>query len=229
MKINENQIRIEKLILEFENNKNFERALKQKKYLKNKFEFLGIMKNQRSDLEKNFISEYKQELSFEIIEAMKILHNLEFREYSYTAQNLGLKNVRKFEFKDILEIMKLTEINSWWENTDGYNMIIKRWLKENPEYIETFTDEFGKSDNMWLRRSSIICQLGLKENTNFEALKKVILYNINDEEFFIQKATGWALRDYSKSNPLIVEKFFNEHETKLSSLALREGKKYLNK
>jgi 3-methyladenine DNA glycosylase AlkD len=45
-------------------------------------------------------------------------------------------------------------------------------------------------------------------------------------EFFIQKAIGWALREYSKSNPESVKKFLSENS--LAKLSVREAGRYLN-
>ncbi len=63
-------------------------------------------------------------------------------------------------------------IESWWENTDGYNMIIKRWLANNPDFIEQYVNAYYNDGNMWKRRASIICQLNLNDQTNFPLLKK---------------------------------------------------------
>ena len=78
-----------------------------------------------------------------------------------------------------------------------------------------------------MRRLSIILQLSEKENTDEEMLTKSILHDLETDEFFIQKAIGWSLRQYSKTNPDWVEAFISEVE--LSPLAKREGLKQIQK
>lgn len=62
---------------------------------------------------------------------------------------------------------------------------------------------------------------------NTELLAKIIKNNLNDHEFFINKAIGWALRDYSKTNPEWVRQFINENKHQMAKLSITEGSKYL--
>ncbi len=124
--------------------------------------------------------------------------------------------------------MKITLIDSWWENTDGFQSFVRKWFKANPEAIRPFIESKYKDDNMWIRRLAIIAQLGLKEQTDFTIMKRAIRYNFSYDEFFIQKAIGWALRDYSKSNQKAVTEFIEKYNDKLSNLAIREGSRYLS-
>lgn len=82
-----------------------------------------------------------------------------------------------------------------------------------------------RATDKWVRRVGIMLQLGWKERTDSQYLQTAILANQGDEDFFIQKAIGWALRDYSKVNPEWVRTFVANHA--LSALAQREGCKYL--
>lgn len=83
------------------------------------------------------------------------------------------------------------------------------------------------SDIFWLIRISIIFQLKYKNNTNIELLSKSILNNKNSNEFFINKAIGWALREYSKTNPSWVLEFVKSN--KLSNLSEREALRIINR
>ncbi len=218
---------IKKLEKIFEENKDEQQALKMEAYLRNQFKMLGIPKSKRAGLEKEFIKETKKLNNDELITLVNELHNKDYREYMYTAQQILLANFKKLTIEDIYKITNLALINPWWENADGYVMVIKRWLKQNPGYIKEYVNKYYNNKNFWLRRISIIAQLSLKEKTDFEVLKKAIKYNIKDKEFFIQKAIGWSLRDYSKSNPKEVRNFIEENKDKLSNLAIKEGSKYI--
>ncbi len=81
---------------------------------------------------------------------------------------------------------------------------------------------------MWLRRSSIIAQLARKTDTDLELLSRVILKNAEDPEFFIRKAIGWSLREYSKVDAEWVRSFVRTYENKLSSLSRREALKNIS-
>lgn len=221
-------MQINELVVLFEQHQNLENKTKQEQYLKNQFKFLGISKPLRSELEKPFLVAQKDKSAEQLIVLASELHNLEYREYMYTAQTLLVKYVKKLSFTDINEMMKLTLVNSWWENTDGYNMVIKKWLALNSNYILRFVNKYYKRKNFWLRRMAIIAQLGFKEDTNLKALSKALEYNLSDNEFFVAKAVGWALRDLSKSNPMYVNQFLIKYEQQMKNLSIKEAKKYLN-
>ena len=80
---------------------------------------------------------------------------------------------------------------------------------------------------MWVRRTAILCQLKYKLSTNEDLLYKIILICANEKEFFIRKAIGWALREYSKTNPKSVKDFIKNNTSKLAPLSVREGMKKL--
>ena len=89
--------------------------------------------------------------------------------------------------------------------------------------------EWSKDSNIWLRRVAILYQLSLKEKVDEGLLEKILLANLGDNEFFINKAVGWALRDYSKFNPEWVKEFIENNKMNMANLSLREASKYLNK
>lgn len=218
---------INELEVIFENNKSQEKKEKMEKYLLNQFSFLGIPSSIRVGLEKDFIKENKRKDEMEILKIICELHHKDEREYMYTGQKLGVVSYKKFSYNSIQKLIELTLISSWWENTDGYIMIIRRWLKENDDYTERLINDYYQHENKWIRRMTILCQLGLKDKFNCMLLEKVINWNINDQEFFIQKAIGWILRDYSKFNQGFVEVFVERNVDTLSKLAQKEGSKYL--
>lgn len=215
------------LIEVFEANANADNAVKQEAYLKDQFKFLGIAKPIRAKLEKEFVKDSKLLLKEKVIELVFELSNLGYREYLYTSQMVMQANYKQFNYYDILALTVITRSNQWWENTDGFQSFLKKWFRDNPDYIRPFVLEFYKDENLWMRRLAIIAQLGMKDVTDFTVMKRAIRYNLKYDEFFIQKAIGWALRDYSKVNPKEVSKFIANYELKMSNLAIREGSKYL--
>ena len=91
---------------------------------------------------------------------------------------------------------------------------------------QDYISRWRVSDNIWLRRSALLYQLKFKQQTNESLLFEVIKENQADEEFFIQKAIGWALREFSKTNANSVESFIDQQN--IQGLARREGLKWLN-
>ena len=83
-----------------------------------------------------------------------------------------------------------------------------------------------KSDNIWLQRTFLIFQLKYKEEININLLTDYILQLKDTKEFFINKAIGWILREYTRTNPEWVIDFVNKHE--LSNLSKREALKLIS-
>jgi len=95
-----------------------------------------------------------------------------------------------------------------------------------PELEEVIL-KWSLSDNIWLRRVAIDHQLLRKEKTNVQLMEKILLNNLDQTEFFINKAIGWALRDYSKTNPEWVAAFIEKNKERMAKLSIKEASKYL--
>ena len=68
-------------------------------------------------------------------------------------------------------------------------------------------------------------QKSYKKDTDTELLSKYILNCNKSKEFFIQKAIGWSLREYAKTNPSWVKEFVNNNT--LAPLSKREALKHI--
>lgn len=58
-------------------------------------------------------------------------------------------------------------------------------------------------------------------------METIIVNNFGSNEFFINKAIGWSLRDYSKTNPEWVRNFVNKHKDEMDKLSIKEASKYI--
>jgi 3-methyladenine DNA glycosylase AlkD len=87
--------------------------------------------------------------------------------------------------------------------------------------------EWSKDKDFWIRRISIDHQLLRKEKTNVDLLSDIIYNNFGSNEFFINKAIGWSLREYSKYNFRWVKDFVEYNRDKMAKLSIREATKYL--
>lgn len=136
--------------------------------------------------------------------------------------------LRKKSLKDtdIPTLKSLVITKSWWDSVDNLAPIIGKIVMENP-HLNELMREWSVEENFWLRRVAIIHQLLRKDKVNTELLSEIIINNFGSKEFFINKAIGWALRDYAKTNPQWVKVFLAEHQHKMANLSIREAQKYL--
>lgn len=208
----------------FYENINKEQAETMSKYMRNLFPFLGLKKPERAALSKEFLKSRKNDLNIDW-EFISKCYDKEEREFQYLAIDYMDKVKELFIASDLYKIEELIITKSWWDSVDAINKIVGHIAMKYPEVKEDIILKWVKSDNIWLNRISIIFQLQYKENIDTESLSKAILYNSNTDEFFINKAIGWALREYSKTNREWVTNFI-DHNT-LSKLSVREGSKYI--
>ena len=214
------------LITELENNRNELLAESMGKYMRDKFNFLGIRGPKRTELFKKYFPTARKtkEIDWNFIETC---WNKEEREFQY-AVVYYLKAMQKFLKKgDISKLKYLVVTKSWWDTVDLLSKIIGDVVNRNKE-LKTLMLEWSKKENdIWLRRVAILHQLSFKENVDKLLLETILEDNLCDSEFFINKAIGWALRDYSKVNPEWVRKFIEKNRSEMANLSLREAMKYL--
>jgi len=199
------------------------------RYLKGKFLFLGISAPDRKELFKIFFSTFPLPPYAEAKVLAKELFYLPEREYSYFAIELLAKHKKKWSPTDIVFFENLVLTKSWWDTTDMINSkIITVFFKKYPNLAPVLTSGWSSSDNIWLKRLSIIFQLPYKTETNMELLEKHILENSDNDSLFIQKAIGWALREYSKTDYKWVLNFVIQNSTRLKTISKREAIKWMD-
>ena len=165
-------------------------------------------------------------MSNDLKKLITYLWNLKHRDYQYFAQELIYSNHKKFKVDDINLFEYMIIHKSWWDTIDFLApKILGKYFNLFPEEIEKNIQRWILSNNIWLQRSSLLFQLKYKEDLNTQLLKKTINSLSNSNEFFVNKAIGWMLREYSKTNKTWVLDFINR--TKLSRLSSREALKYI--
>lgn len=195
------------------------------RYMKDLFPFCGVKKPQRALLERPFLKESLTLPIPELIQEIFRNYRREEREYQYYAIDLAQKNIKRFSLEELAVLLPLLGEKSWWDSIDAWRKVFSTWVLAHPSEIEKVFAFFYQQENFWYRRVAINLQLMFKEKTDTELLTKAILADLTADEFFIQKAIGWALRDYSKVNQEWVKRFMEQQA--LSKLALREGSKYI--
>lgn len=192
-------------------------------YMKGLFPFIGIKAEPRKAICQTTIISHLDEVKSQLTDITTQLYSFQEREYHYCAMELFAK-YRKGHYHedDIKFIEHLIITHSHWDTVDFIaKHILGRYLLEYPEKVNKTIKLFSKSSNMWLNRSAILFQLGYKAKTNAALLFKLCKAHNNSNEFFIQKAIGWALREYAKTDPSTVLQF--AQSTPLKPLSKREA------
>ncbi len=194
-------------------------------YMKNLFPYIGVTATARKEVFKLFLSFWHPQNKEELKQWVAVLWNEPEREFQYVAMEFISKYIKWLDNSDIPFLKELILQKSWWDTVDmlagSYlgNILLKH-MHALPQLMEEFTAD----SNMWVNRSAIICQLKFKDKTNTEWLEFSILPHMDSKEFFHQKAIGWALRQYAKSNPHWVIEFVNKYP--LKPLSKREALKH---
>lgn len=220
---------IEQLEKEFKRNGDIIIATQQKSYLKNLFDAYGIKTPNRREIQKPFFVKEFLPKKEEAHKTIKILWQKPQREFHYFAQELAKKYTKKCDKNDIYLFEYMITHNSWWDTVDFISVhLVGEYFKQFPELKNELINKWLKSGNIWLNRTAIIFQLKYKEKIDTNILTTVIKANLNSTEFFINKAIGWILREYTRTNSKWVIDFVQENENQLSNLSKREALRLIN-
>lgn len=197
-----------------------------KAYMRNQFEFLGLKKDLREATCKTFWQNRPAPTVQELQDLITEFWNSPYRELQHHGLELMGKYVKKMDSTWLPFLEGLILKKSWWDTVDFIApKLIGGILLKEPDLIPSYTEKWIDSDNFWLQRTAIIFQLKYKTKTNQKLLFDYILSRADSKEFFVRKASGWALREYSKTNPNAVMAFVEKHKDILSSLTYKEAVK----
>ena len=213
------------LITDFEENRNELLAESMSKYMQDKFRFLGIRGATRTEIYKKYFPDARKTKTIDW-DFVENCWNKEEREFQYVVVYY-LKAMQKFlKREDISKLKYLIVTKSWWDTVDLLAKVIGSLVIRIEGYDQIML-EWSKDSNIWLKRVAILYQLSLKDKVDEIILDKILVNNLGDNEFFINKAVGWALRDYSKFNPEWVREFIKKNKDNMANLSIREAIKYI--
>ncbi len=219
---------LEELKTLLEAKKNPDLATKMERYMRNQFQYYGVMSIERKLVLKTFLKQNGLPNKDNLEEIVQEMWQQPKREWLYCAMEifeLFLKK-NKEDFLHLAEILILQ--HSWWDTVDVIALhIIGKTLQYFPEKTTEWTEKWANSDNIWLKRTSLIFQLMYKKDTDVNLLQKYILQHQHHKEFFIQKAIGWALRQYARTDANFVKDFVDKYHDTLPNLSKREALKHL--
>lgn len=212
----------------FEKHSDPVKAAGAKAYMRNKSEFYGLPSPLRRLLVKEFIAKSGLPPYGQLEEMVHFAWAQPQREWQYTA----LEITEKFVKKAGIELIELSEWmitnKSWWDTVDSVAPNIAGMLfKKYPEIKTQHIENWMHSDNLWLQRSCLIHQLRYNKAADQDLLFELCERLSGNPDFFIRKAIGWSLRQYSKVAPMAVIEFVNSHE--MSNLSRKEALKVINK
>lgn len=192
--------------------------------------FYGVQKPDRSPIVSGIRAAFSFEDQASYEEAVSALWNLPHREEKYLALDLARMH-KKYVSPSAMNLYEsMIRTGAWWDFVDDIACnLVGRVLLENRKDTKKIMDRWIKDDDMWIRRAAILSQLKHKQDTDHRALFRYCRTCMDESEFFIKKAIGWALREYSKTEPDRVLKFVEKEKGSLSGLSYREGTKILKK
>ena len=209
----------------FEQNRDEENAVKMSKYMRDLFKFYGLATPIRKSFYKDLLKEEKvsKVVDWDFLDTC---YEDDYREFQYLVMDYLVTMQKYLTYDDFSKIFKYIKSKQWWDTIDGLDRIVGN-IAFKDERINDLMLKWSKDEDFWVRRIAIDHQLCRKEKTNTELLEKIIVNNFGSNEFFINKAIGWSLRDYSKTNPKWVKEFVGKYKDKMDKLSIKEASKYI--
>jgi len=197
-------------------------------YMKTDMPFYGVQKPARELIAREIKRTLHVSTRTEYLRTVESLWVLPHREEKY----LAIRVARMFpEFISIGSLPLYRHLiidGAWWDFVDETAIhLVGRVLLQDRKATGAKIDRWIDDNDLWIRRSSIICQVSHKKATDEQRLFNTCLRRAHEKDFFIRKAIGWALRDYAWTNPAAIKTFLRKHGERLSPLSRREAAKNL--
>lgn len=212
---------------------NPEKAPGMQAYMKSEMPYLGVQTPALNAICRKVFAAHPLETQKCWLDTILVIwRNADYREERYAAIKLAEHRAyNEFHTLDALPCYEeMVTDGAWWDYVDAVaSRLVGNLLRRYPEDMKTQMLEWAYSSDIWKRRTSIICQLKFKGVTDFELLQACIAPSIERREFFLRKAIGWALREYTKTNPDEVVAYINDNAHRLSTLSKREALRLLLK
>ncbi|SEF59892.1 3-methyladenine DNA glycosylase AlkD [Nonomuraea solani] len=198
-------------------------------YMKSEMPFLGVQAVPRRAALRKVFAEHRLESAPEWRRAvLSLWREAEYREERYAAVELSGYHLYR-EFQTLYTVPMYEEMivsGAWWDLVDELaTHRVGGLLTAYPDSMRTLVLEWAHDDDLWKRRTAILCQNRFKARTDTALLYACIEPSLSDNDFFARKAIGWALREYAKTNPAEVIRYVKAKG--ISGLSRREALKNL--
>lgn len=195
-------------------------------YMKHRFAFLGVAAPERRTAAKFFVARGRDATSSELFDAADACWAQPEREFHHVAADLLVRWVHSIDLSDLQRVERLIRTNSWWDTVDALAVNVVGPMVAADGALSATMDRWI-DDELWVARTAILHQLKFRERTDPDRLFGYVDRRAADTEFFIRKASGWALREYAKTDPDSVRSFVETRSDLLSGLTRREALKHL--
>ena len=210
---------------EFESRADSENAAAMAKYMKDRFNFYGLPAPKRKEVYHSFLKSEKKskKIDWDLLDKC---YEDDHREFQYFVSDYLIAMSKFLTYDDIPRIKTYIKSKQWWDTIDFLAKVIGA-IGSRDKRVGHLMIGWSTDEDFWVRRIAIEHQLCRKEFTNTELLEIIIVNNFGSSEFYINKAIGWALRDYSKTDPKWVEEFLEKYKDKMDKLSRKEAGKYI--
>jgi 3-methyladenine DNA glycosylase AlkD len=197
-------------------------------YMKTETPFYGVTSQLRKAISAKLAQQFPATTRAEYETAVRALWRGASREEKYLAVAYARSFPRYVTLSSIPMYRTMITQGAWWDFVDDIaaHLVGTVLLNQRDRLTSTMT-VWTTSGDMWLRRTSILAQLRHKADTDTTLLDIACTRNLESTEFFIRKATGWALREYARTDPAWVLEYVERHEHEMSGLTYRESMKHL--
>lgn len=197
-------------------------------YMRNQFAFLGVPTPLRRAVTAPLARAFQPQSSQELLAAARMLWQESEREFQYVAVDLLARYRKILDPGDLPALLALVRKKSWWDSVDGLAVVVGSIVRRFPREAQPAMDRAVSDRNLWMRRVAMLHQLGWRADTDTKRLYAYAEQLGQEKEFFIQKAIGWALRDYARHDPAAVRAFLVRAGKRLSALSVREASRHLH-
>ena len=205
-----------------------EKAKGMQAYMKTEMPFYGVQKPGRAQILRRLKGEHAPDTHGDYIALSAALWELPHREEKYLAQGVATACPRFIIPESLPLYHRFIVEGAWWDFVDETaTHMIRELVLDYPAEIWPLVERWNADQDMWLRRTSILCQIGAKGRTDANRLFRFCEARMDEEEFFIRKAIGWALREHARTDPQAVADFVVRHRGHMSGLSYREATKHI--
>jgi 3-methyladenine DNA glycosylase AlkD len=195
-------------------------------YMRDQFPFLGVPSPGQKEAWRSATADLPRTLPEPTVAAAaEALWRRPGREHLYLACTLVNRHAASPAATPafLATVERLLTSEPWWDTVDALATHAVGDLVRRHAPLRADMDRWLHGDHLWLARSALLHMNRWKAATDRDWLFAACLGRATDQDFFLRKAIGWALREYSKTDEAAVVAFVEEHRDVLSGLSRREA------
>jgi len=205
-----------------------QRAIPMQAYLKTKMPMLGVSKPDVRKVVRQTKKLHPLDSVEALTEAVLALWEQPHRETHYVAIHLTEAYKQWIGVPSLPLYEKMIREGAWWDLVDPVaSNLLGIALLRNRASVAPLMEKWIRDPDRWIRRTALLSQLRHKGNADENTLFQHCLLQASEQDFFIRKAIGWALRTHSIERPEAVVRFIDQHSDVLSRLSVTEGSRRL--